>query len=339
MTKTILATGGAGYIGSHVTVELLSAGYRVVILDNFSTSNPDVPDRISALGHVKPELVRGDVGDRATLDAAFAFPIDAVVHLAGLKVVDDSVSQPLRYYRSNVGGAVALFEAMLRHEVHRLVFSSSAAVYGTPERIPIPEHATLATFNPYGQTKLVIERIIEDLVVAAPRLAAISLRYFNPVGAHSASTLGENPNGPPNNLFPYIAQTAAGIREKLNVFGNDYPTPDGTGVRDFIHVVDLARGHRSALDFLLDGNQGRTKSLPINLGCGRGYSVLEAVAAFSKATGREIPYVIQPRRQGDVAESVADPSRAFEVLAWRAQFGLEEMCRDHWAFQCAALKT
>ena len=225
---------------------------------------------------------------------------------------------------------------MARHGVRRLVFSSSATVYGTPETNPIPEAAPLAALNPYGRTKLMIEQVIDDLVVARPELAAISLRYFNPVGAHESGLIGENPKGVPNNLFPYIAQTAAGLRERLRIFGDDYPTPDGTGVRDYIHVVDLARGHLAALDFLLAG-EGAGRNLPVNLGCGRGYSVLELVEAFGRAVGRPIPYEIVGRRAGDVAECVADPRRAAELFGWRATRGLDEMCADHWAFQSRAL--
>ncbi len=232
---------------------------------------------------------------------------------------------------------MTLFAAMRRHRVRRLVFSSSATVYGTPERNPISEGAPLAALNPYGRTKLVIEQIIDDLVVADPDFAAVSLRYFNPVGAHKSGLIGENPNGVPNNLFPFIAQTAAGVRDRLRVFGNDYPTPDGTGVRDYIHVVDLARGHLAALDFLLDGQGLAGRNIPINLGCGRGYSVLESLAAFGRAVGRDIPYEVVGRRPGDVAECVADAGRAAELLGWRAELGLDEMCADHWAFQSRML--
>ena len=275
MRATVLATGGAGYIGSHVVVELMAAGHRVVILDDFSNASEDTLGRIAAIGHGAAEAVTGDIRDPAALDAAFAGRgVDAVVHLAGLKAVGELVEQPLRYFDVNVGGAVALFEAMARHRVRRLVFSSSATVYGAPEANPIPEAAPLAALNPYGRTKLMIEQIIDDLAVARPELAAVSLRYFNPVGAHKSGLIGESPKGVPNNLFPYIAQTAAGLRERLRIFGNDYPTPDGTGVRDYIHVVDLARGHLAALDFLLAG-EGVGRNLPVNLGCGRGYSVLE----------------------------------------------------------------
>ena len=337
MRTTVLATGGAGYIGSHVVAEMMAAGHRVVILDDFSNAGEDTPARIAAIGRGAPEVVAGDMRDPGALEAAFAGRgIDAVIHLAGLKAVGESVVEPLRYFDVNVGGAVALLQAMARHGVRRLVFSSSATVYGTPETNPIPEAAPLAALNPYGRTKLMIEQVIDDLVVARPELAAISLRYFNPVGAHESGLIGENPKGVPNNLFPYIAQTAAGIRERLRIFGDDYPTPDGTGVRDYIHVVDLARGHLAALDFLLAG-QGVGRNLPVNLGCGRGYSVLESVEAFGRAAGRPIPYEIVGRRAGDVAECVADPRRAAELFGWRATRGLDEMCADHWAFQSRAL--
>jgi UDP-glucose 4-epimerase len=337
MPETILATGGAGYIGSHVVAELLASGRRVVVLDDFSNSTPDVIDRVNRLGHGTAELVEGDVRDSALLDRLFGErKIDAVIHLAGLKAVGESVAQPLRYHAINVGGAIALFEAMLRHGVGNLVFSSSATVYGMPDRVPIDESAPLSALNPYGRTKLIIEQIIDDLVVAEPGLAAISLRYFNPVGAHASGSIGENPKDIPNNLFPYIAQTAVGIRDKVRVFGADYPTPDGTGVRDYIHVVDLARGHLAALDFMLAGDAVRGRNLAINLGCGRGYSVLEAIAAFGRAAGREIPFEIVARRPGDAPECVADPSLAAKLLGWRATRGIDEMCADHWAFQKGA---
>ncbi len=330
---TVLATGGAGYIGSHVVAELLASGRRVVILDDFSNAEPAVVDRIEALGHGRPELVAGDIRDPEALDAAIGgFDVEAVVHLAGLKAVGESVADPLGYYGVNVGGAVELFRAMRRHGVARLVFSSSATVYGAPERNPIREDAALAATSPYGRTKLFVEEVISDLVVAAPEIAAISLRYFNPVGAHKSGLIGENPRGVPNNLFPFIAQTAAGQRDRLRIFGGDYPTPDGTGVRDYIHVVDLARGHLAALDFLMAG-EGTGRNLAVNLGSGRGHSVLESVAAFSRAAGREIPCEIVGRRPGDVAECVADPSLAADLLGWRTTRGLDEMCADHWAFQ------
>ncbi len=337
MTLTVLATGGAGYIGSHVVAELLAAGHRAVILDDFSNADPGAVDRIAAIGLGRPECVQGDIRDAAGLDALFRrFPIDAVVHLAGLKAVGESVEDPLRYHDVNLGGAIALFQAMLRHGVRRLVFSSSATVYGLAERSPVDESAPLGATNPYGRTKLYIEGVLDDLVVGEPDFAAISLRYFNPVGAHASGLIGENPRGVPNNLFPFIAQTAAGLRDRLRIYGNDYPTPDGTGVRDYIHVVDLARGHLAALDVLLAG-EGQGRNLPINLGCGRGYSVLESLAAFSAAVGSDIPHEIVGRRAGDVAELVADPRRAADLLGWRAERDLAAMCADHWAFQSRML--
>jgi UDP-glucose 4-epimerase len=330
---TVLATGGAGYIGSHVVAELLGAGWRVVILDDFSNADPGVLSRISSLGLGTPELVRGDIRDPALLDALFeSHRPDAVVHLAGLKAVGESVEQPVDYYDVNFNGATTLLRAMQRHDVTRLVFSSSATVYGTPERNPIDETAPVRATSPYGRTKLFTEALLDDLAVAWPAFASMSLRYFNPVGAHASATIGENPRGTPNNLFPYIAQTAAGVRPRLRVFGDDYPTPDGTGVRDYIHVVDLARGHLAALDFLMRG-EGQGQNLALNLGCGRGYSVLEAVAAFARASGREIPCEIVGRRPGDVAECVADPRRAEALLGWRTTLDLDAMCADHWAFQ------
>jgi UDP-glucose 4-epimerase len=337
MTATVLATGGAGYIGSHVVAELLAAGYRAVILDDFSNADPAAVERIAAIGVGRPELVAADVRDAAALDALFRrWRIDAVVHLAGLKAVAESVALPLDYYNVNVGGAVALMQAMWRHGVARLVFSSSATVYGVPEKNPVDETAPLGATNPYGRTKLFIEQAIGDLVAAEPGFAAVSLRYFNPVGAHASGLIGEHPRGVPNNLFPFIAQTAAGVRDRLRIYGDDYPTPDGTGVRDYIHVVDLARGHLAALDFLL-GGEGRGRSTAVNLGCGRGYSVLESVAAFARASARDIRYEVVGRRPGDVAELVADPRRAAELFGWRAERGLAEMCADHWAFQSRLL--
>jgi UDP-glucose 4-epimerase len=334
---TVLVTGGAGYIGSHVAAELLAAGHPVVVLDDFSNADPGAIDRIAALGHGAPELVKGDVRDGRLLDRIFAgHDVGAVIHLAGLKAVGESVAQPLRYHDVNVGGAVALLQAMRRHGVGRLVFSSSATVYGMPESNPIPETAPLRTLNPYGRTKLMVEQVIDDLVAAGPEFAAVSLRYFNPVGAHASGLIGENPRGIPNNLFPFIAQTAAGLRERVRVFGDDYPTPDGTGVRDYIHVVDLARGHLAALDYLAAG-EGRGHNLALNLGRGQGYSVLQALAAFGRAVGRPIPYEIVPRRPGDAAECVADPSRAAALFGWRAERDLETMCADHWAFQSRLL--
>jgi UDP-glucose 4-epimerase len=342
MSGAVLVTGGAGFIGAHVAVELLAAGRRVVILDDFSNASPDVVAEVNALGQAlgrgAAALVTGDVRDPAALDAALGgHGVDAVVHLAGLKAVGESVAEPLRYYDVNVGGAVALLAAMRRHGVGRLAFSSSATVYGAPDRSPIAEDAALRPANPYGRTKATVEAIVADLAAAEPSFRAISLRYFNPVGAHASGRIGENPAGVPNNLFPFVAQTAAGLRDRVRVFGNDYPTPDGTGVRDFIHVVDLAAGHRAALDFLDDDARFAAAApaghVAVNLGGGRGASVLEAIAAFAAAAGRPVPYEIVARRPGDVAACVADPSLAAELLGWRATRGLAAMCADAWAFQ------
>jgi UDP-glucose 4-epimerase len=316
-----------------VVAELLASGWRVVVLDDFSNADREVPGRIAALGHGTAEVVTGDIRDAALLDDIFRrHAPDAVVHLAGLKAVGESVAKPVAYYDVNVGGVLALLRAMQRHGTSRIVFSSSARLYGAPERNPIGEEAAIGATSPYGRTKLFAEALIDDLAVAWPGFAALSLRYFNPVGAHASGLIGESPRGVPNNLFPYIAQTAAGLRARLRVFGNDYPTPDGTGVRDYIHVVDLARGHLAALEFLMRG-EGGGRNLALNLGCGRGYSVLEAVDAFARASGREIPCEIVGRRPGDVAECVADPRRAEAVLGWRATRGLDAMCADTWAFQ------
>ena len=333
-SEWILATGGAGYIGSHVTAELLAAGYHVVVLDNFENSEPGVLDRINSLGHGRALLLRGDVRHFRTVECVLRqFKISAVIHLAGKKSVGESVADPLLYYRDNLDGALTLFHAMRATGVNRLVFSSSATVYGIPERLPIDETASTGPTSPYGRTKLMIEEIIDDMVAAHSEISAVSLRYFNPVGAHRSGLLGEEPRGIPNNLFPYVAQTATGQRRAVQVFGNDYATSDGTGLRDYIHVVDLARGHIAAIDHLLDTDEATGRHRRINLGTGRGYTVLEVIAAFSRACGHDIPFEIVSRRPGDVAASLADPSRARELFGWQAECGLEEMCRDHWAFQ------
>jgi UDP-glucose 4-epimerase len=330
----VLATGGAGFIGSHVCAELMEAGYSVVILDSFVNSNPGVVERINGLGHGRVDVVQGDVRDVRLLDYVLrAYEITAVVHLAGLKAVGESVAAPLRYYDANVSGALALFDAMQRHGVRRLVFSSSATVYAVPGA-NIAETAPLGALNPYGRTKLFIERIIDDMAAADPRFAAISLRYFNPVGAHASGKLGEEPRGAPTNLFPWITQVAAGQRPSLRVFGDDYETPDGSGVRDYIHVVDLAAGHRAAIDLLMRDHSMGGANTAINLGTGRGYSVFEAARAFSEASGVEIAVEVAPRRPGDAAECTADPAKALALLGWKARFGIERMCADHWRFQC-----
>jgi UDP-glucose 4-epimerase len=328
-----LLAGGAGYIGAHVCAVFLAEGWDVILLDDFSNAPPDAAVRIGSIGLGRPRLWRGDVRDGALLDRLFAVERpDAVVHLAGLKAVGESVADPLRYYDVNVGGAVSLLAAMRRHGVGRLVFSSSATVYAEPGPC-IPEDAPLGALNPYGRSKLTIERVIEDLCAAAPDFAAVSLRYFNPVGAHPSGLIGEIPSGTPNNLFPYIARVAAGLSDKLRVFGADWPTPDGSGVRDYIHVMDLAEGHLAALRLLTGPDAPLGRNLPVNLGTGRGYSVFEAAAAFGAAAGVRIPLEVTARRPGDAAECTADPARAAALLGWRASRGLALMCADHWAFQ------
>lgn len=330
----VLATGGAGYIGSHVVVELVAAGYGVVILDNFENSSPDVPANLARITGVEIPVVRGDVHDQKLVaDTLTRFGIDVVIHLAGKKAVGESVADPLAYYDANVGGGVALLEAMRDTSVGNLVFSSSATVYGPNDQNPFDEDADLAPANPYGRTKQILEEIITDSVSARAVQSAISLRYFNPVGAHESGLIGENPMAPPNNLFPFIAQTAAGWHEKVLIFGDDYDTPDGTGVRDYIHVIDLARGHVAAVSHLM---KGRVKAvhLRINLGTGTGHSVKEAIEAFSRACGFSVPHEIVARRPGDIGTCLANPQRAAELLGWRADLSLEQMCRDHWSFQC-----
>jgi UDP-glucose 4-epimerase len=326
----ILTTGGAGYIGSHTCVELLQAGMDVVVLDNLSNSKIEAVRRVGELGGRSPVFYEADLNDRAALDKIFTeHRIDAVIHFAGLKAVGESVQEPLLYYRNNISGTVTLCEAMQAAGVRRMVFSSSATVYGVPERVPITEDFPLSATNPYGRTKLMIEEILRDLHVSDPAWRIVLLRYFNPVGAHASGRIGEDPNGIPNNLFPYIAQVATGRLEQLSVFGNDYPTPDGTGVRDYIHVVDLALGHLKALA-QLDRESGVAV---YNLGTGRGYSVLEAVAAFEKACGKPIPYRFAPRRPGDVPACYADPAKANRELGWSAKLDLADMCRDAWRWQ------
>jgi UDP-glucose 4-epimerase len=326
----ILVSGGAGYIGTHTIVELQQAGYEIVVVDNFVNANPESLTRVRLLTG-KPVAVHDvDLLDRPALDAVFrAYPISAVIHFAGLKAVGESVAEPLRYYHNNVTGTLVLLECMAAHQVKQIVFSSSACVYGDPDSVPIREDFPVRPTNPYGQTKLMIEQILQDARVADPALQVAILRYFNPVGAHPSGQIGEDPTGIPNNLMPYVAQVAVGRLAQLSVFGGDYPTADGTGVRDYIHVMDLARGHVHALRTLAES----PGMVLCNLGTGRGYSVLEMVAAFAKAAGRPIPYVITARRPGDIAACYADPTLAREVLGWQAELGLEEMCRDHWRWQ------
>ena len=333
----VLATGGAGFIGSHVVVELIAAGHRVVILDNFENASPDVPARLSRLTGVDVPTIRGDIRDsdlvRSLLDR---HAIDAVIHLAGKKAVGESVAAPLVYYEANLGGGIALLEAMQASGVGKLIFSSSATVYG-PGLTPLDEDHPVAPSNPYGRTKLMQEDIITDAVAAGSIKSAISLRYFNPVGAHPSGLIGEDPRATPNNLFPFIAQTAAGWHAKVRVFGDDYDTPDGTGVRDYIHVVDLARGHVAALAHLMASGLSGTHQR-FNLGTGRGCSVKEALATFSRVCGFEIPHEIVARRPGDVATCIACPDRAERVLGWRAALSIGQMCADHMAFQRAVAR-
>ncbi len=330
--KKVLLTGAAGYIGSHTWLALWEAGYEVVGLDNHVNSSPRVLPRLAQIGGRTPDFVHADVCDAAALDALFASQrIDAVVHFAALKAVGDSVAQPIAYWRNNVGGLATLADTMQRHGCRTLVFSSSATVYGTPEALPIPEDAPLAATNPYGQTKLAGERLLGDLQASDPAWSIGILRYFNPVGAHASGLIGEDPRGTPNNLMPYITQVAVGRRDALQVFGGDWPTPDGTGVRDYIHVVDLAEGHVAALAHLQDGKG----SLIVNLGTGAGTSVLQLVRAFEQAAGRTVPYRVVARRAGDIAACWADPARAAAVLGWRATRGIDAMCADAWRWQSA----
>lgn len=330
MKTSILVTGGAGYIGSHTCVELLAAGHDLVVLDNLSNSKPAVLDRVAQIAGRGVAFVEGDVRDRATLQDLFsAYRIDAVIHFAGLKAVGESVTQPLRYYDNNVSGSVALFEVMADASVKTLVFSSSATVYGDPHEVPIREEFPLSATNPYGRSKLMVEDILRDTARADDSWRVALLRYFNPVGAHASGMIGEDPNGIPNNLMPFITQVAIGQRPELSVFGDDYATSDGTGVRDYIHVVDLARGHLAALSALAQ----RSGVITANLGTGRGYSVLEVVQAFERASGRRVPYRIAPRRPGDIPQCYADPALAEALLGWRAEHDLDAMCRDSWRWQ------
>ena len=325
----ILVTGGAGYIGSHTCLQLLAAGHELVVLDNLSNSQPEALQRVQKLTGRQLQLVEGDIRDETMLDAVFRYPISAVIHFAGLKAVGESVAEPLRYYDNNVAGTLSLLKAMKKHGCKTLVFSSSATVYGDPASVPIREHFPLSATNPYGRSKLMIEDMLRDLAHAEPDWRMAILRYFNPVGAHDSGQIGENPNGIPNNLMPFITQVAVGKRAQLSVFGNDYATHDGTGVRDYIHVVDLARGHLCALDKL----QQQAGLLTVNLGTGQGYSVLDMVKAFEQASGRTIAYTITPRRPGDVAACYADPAQAEQLLGWRAEKTLADMCADSWRWQ------
>lgn len=331
----ILVTGGTGYIGSHTVVELIKEGYEIVILDNLSNSSQDVLDKIEEITNVKPAFYRVDLLDYQMLANVFKDnEFDAVIHFAGLKAVGESVSKPLSYYQNNITGTINLLYLMRINNVHNIVFSSSATVYGDPDKVPITEDAKLTATNPYGRTKLFIEEIMRDTAIADKRFNIALLRYFNPVGAHESGLIGENPNGIPNNLVPYITQVAIGKLDYLRVFGDDYDTPDGTGVRDYIHVVDLAKGHILALKKLMD-NVG---VVVYNLGTGKGYSVLDMVNEFKLVTGRDIPYKIIDRRPGDIAECYADPTLAYKELGFKAQKGLHDMCRDSWNFQLKSMK-
>lgn len=323
----ILVTGGTGYIGSHTCVELISSGEDIVILDNLCNSRREVIDNIERITGKRPVLITEDIRNEDAIDQVFTnYPIQAVIHFAGLKSVGESVANPLQYYENNVYGSMVLFRAMAAHGIKQLVFSSSATVYGDPSSLPIREDFPLQATNPYGRSKLMIEEMLQDIAVADPGWNIAILRYFNPIGAHNSGLIGEAPNGVPNNLMPYIAQVAAGQREFLSVFGNDYATPDGTGIRDYIHVVDLAAGHLKALEKLM-GNSG----IHIyNLGTGHGCSVLEMVDAFEKASGKPVPYRVMPRRVGDVAQSYADPQKAERELGWKAIRSIAEMCADSW---------
>ena len=327
----ILLTGGTGYIGSHAAVELLQTGREVVIADDLSNSSADVAERIARITGKKPKFYEADVSDRAATERIFAEnDIEAVMHFAGFKAVGESVAEPLKYYRNNLDTTLTLLETMRAHGCKRFVFSSSATVYG--EKNPIPYDETMATgqcTNPYGWTKHMIEQILRDTAAADGEMSVVLLRYFNPIGAHESGLIGEKPNGIPNNLMPYITQVAAGMRDHLNVFGNDYPTPDGTGVRDYIHVVDLAKGHLAALDYAMTHKGAEA----VNLGTGIGYSVLDVVLAFEKANGIRIPYEIAPRRAGDLPAYYADPAKAENLLGWHAERSLEDMCRDAWRWQ------
>jgi len=326
----LLVTGGAGYIGSHTALVLLEAGHDIVVADNLCNSRVESLRRVEALTGRSIEFHQVDLLDGPGLDAVFRRgPIDAVIHFAGLKAVGESVSQPVRYYHNNVTGTLVLCEVMQRHGVRTIVFSSSATVYGDPHTVPITEDFPLQATNPYGRSKLMIEEILRDVTVADPAWRVAILRYFNPVGAHPSGRIGEDPNGVPNNLVPYIAQVAVGRLPELPVYGDDYPTADGTGVRDYIHVMDLAQGHARALARLAHAPGIFTW----NLGTGRGYSVLEMVAAFERASGRPVPYRIMPRRAGDIAACYADPSRAQAELGWSATRGLDAMCEDAWRWQ------
>ncbi|UTT43509.1 UDP-glucose 4-epimerase GalE [Exiguobacterium aurantiacum] len=327
---TLLVTGGAGYIGTHTTLQLLEAGHDVVVIDNLSNSNLEALRRVEALANRPVTFYEGDILDRTLLDDIFTgHSIDAVIHFAGLKAVGESVSEPLRYYENNVVGTTVLLHAMTDHGVKRIVFSSSATVYGLPETTPIDESFPLSATNPYGRTKLMIEDILRDVSVADPSWSIALLRYFNPIGAHESGRIGEDPFDIPNNLMPYITQVAVGRLNELSVFGDDYDTPDGTGVRDYIHVVDLSDGHLKALDYVM----ANTGAEAFNLGTGTGYSVLDLVHAFEAESGKDVPYQVTPRRPGDIGICFADPSKSQQMLGWEAKHDVRAMCRDAWNWQ------
>lgn len=326
---SILVTGGTGYIGSHTCVELLNAGYELVIMDNFVNSKPETIPKIKQITNKDFIFYKADLLDGTDVNHIFSEnSIDAVIHFAGLKAVGESVELPLKYYHNNVGSTLVLLETMAQYNVKKLVFSSSATVYGNPETVPITEDFPLKTTNPYGSTKLIVENILRDLYISDNGWSISLLRYFNPIGAHKSGLIGEDPNGIPNNLMPYICRVAAGELDVLNVFGNNYPTKDGTGVRDYIHVVDLSLGHIKALEKIMQTNGVEA----YNLGTGQGYSVLEVINTFEKATGQKVNYKIAPRRAGDIAECYAEPSKAKRELGWEANLSLEEMCIDSWGF-------
>lgn len=335
MSDRIVVTGGAGYIGSHVCVELLSRGASLLVIDNFANSHPEAVNRIQEIANADVALLERDMADPEhktdIVKAVIDFRPDGGIHLAGLKAVGESVAEPARYYSVNIGSALTLIEALEAANARTIVFSSSATVYGEDNANPVDEAGATAPTNPYGRTKNFIEDMIKDIARSDDQWRAVNLRYFNPVGAHPSGKIGEDPNGLPNNLFPFIAQVAVGRREKLSVFGNDYPTSDGTGIRDYIHVSDLARGHAAALSYLRQQETGC--AIDVNLGTGVGYSVLEAVAAFKRASNRDIPYEIVPRRDGDIAEIYANASLAQKLFNWRAEKSLKEMCADHWRWQ------
>ncbi|MCM1497861.1 MAG: UDP-glucose 4-epimerase GalE [Clostridium sp.] len=326
----ILLTGGAGYIGSHTAVELIEAGYQVLIADNFYNSRLEVLDAIENITGSRPALEEIDVCDPVKVDEMFGkYPIEAVLHFASYKAVGESVEKPLMYYRNDLDSLLTVMEAMKKYQVNHLIFSSSATVYGVPETVPLVEGMPTGCTNPYGWTKYMSEQIIQDTCYAEPNLSAVILRYFNPIGAHKSALIGERPNGVPNNLMPYITQVASGIRPQLNVFGDDYDTPDGTGVRDYIHVVDIAKGHIAAVEYAKKHKGAEV----INLGTGNGYSVLEIVKAFERVNDVPIPYKIAPRRAGDIAQCYADPSKAERLLGWKAKEDLDSMCRDAWKWE------